>query len=45
MSFIDKVKLAAELAKANFSEGIDDGYDHSTTSAGRKGLDPAVYLS
>lgn len=38
MSFIDNVKLTAELIKANFSEGIDDGYDHSTTSAGRKGL-------
>lgn len=38
MSIIDKVKLAAQLAKANFSEGIDDGYDHSTTSAGKKGL-------
>ncbi|SKB61270.1 hypothetical protein SAMN05660477_00222 [Soonwooa buanensis] len=38
MSLFENLKLTAELIKANFSEGIDDGYDHSTTSAGKKGL-------
>jgi len=35
---IDAFKLRAELLVANLKEGGDDGYDHSTTTAGEKGL-------
>ncbi|MGP4713479.1 MULTISPECIES: hypothetical protein [unclassified Psychrobacter] len=35
---IDAFKLRAELLVANLKEGGDDGYDHSTTNAGEKGL-------
>ena len=35
---IDDFKLRAELLIANLKEGGDDGYDHSTTTAGEKGL-------
>jgi len=35
---IDDFKLRAELLMANIKEGGDDGYDHSTTTAGEKGL-------
>lgn len=38
MHFFDKIKLIMTLIKANLSEGIDDGYDHATISAGKKGL-------
>lgn len=34
----DDFKLRAELLVANLKEGGDDGYDHSVSSAGRKGL-------
>lgn len=35
---IDAFKLRANLLMANIKEGGDDGYDHSTTTAGEKGL-------
>src|SRR5690606_40665376 len=35
---IDAFKLSANLLMANIKEGVDDGYDHSTTTAGEKGL-------
>ncbi|MGP5521402.1 MULTISPECIES: hypothetical protein [Psychrobacter] len=35
---LDDFKLRAELLVANLKEGSDDGYDHSTTNAGEKGL-------
>ncbi len=35
---IDDFRLRAELLIANLKEGGDDGYDHSTTTAGEKGL-------
>ncbi len=35
---IDAFKLRAELLMANLKEGGDDGYDHSITTAGEKGL-------
>lgn len=35
---LDAFKLRAELLVANLKEGGDDGYDHSTTTAGEKGL-------
>lgn len=35
---IEDFKLRAELLIANLKEGGDDGYDHSTTTAGEKGL-------
>lgn len=35
---IDAFKLRADLLMANIKEGGDDGYDHSTTNAGEKGL-------
>ena len=34
----DDFNLRAELLVANLKEGGDDGYDHSVSSAGRKGL-------
>ena len=34
----DDFKLRAELLVANLKEGGNDGYDHSVSSAGRKGL-------
>ncbi|SJM38304.1 hypothetical protein A1019T_02294 [Psychrobacter pasteurii] len=35
---IDAFKLRANLLMANIKEGGEDGYDHSTTTAGEKGL-------
>ncbi|MES1964296.1 hypothetical protein M0N77_02985 [Psychrobacter sp. AH5] len=35
---LEAFKLRAELLVANLKEGGDDGYDHSTTTAGEKGL-------
>lgn len=35
---IDAFKLRANLLMANIKEGGDDSYDHSTTTAGEKGL-------
>ena len=35
---IDAFMLRANLLMANIKEGGDDGYDHSTTTAGEKGL-------
>ncbi len=35
---IDAFRLRAELLMANIKEGGNDGYDHSTTTAGEKGL-------
>ena len=35
---IDAFKLRADLLMANIKEGGNDGYDHSTTNAGEKGL-------
>jgi len=35
---LDAFKLRAELLVANLKEGGDDGDDHSTTTAGEKGL-------
>ncbi|WP_227677784.1 hypothetical protein [Psychrobacter frigidicola] len=35
---IDDFKLRAELLIANLKEGGNDGYDHSTTTTGEKGL-------
>lgn len=35
---LDAFKLRAELLVANLKEGGDDGYNHSTTTAGEKGL-------
>lgn len=35
---LDAFKLRAELLVANLKEGGDDGYDHSITTAGEKGL-------
>ena len=38
LSLLDDVALKAQMLMANFKEGGDDGYDHSVTSAGEKGL-------
>ena len=35
---MDAFKLRADLLVANLKEGGNDGYDHSTSSAGEKGL-------
>lgn len=35
---LDDVALKAQLLMANLKEGGHDGYDHSVTSAGEKGL-------
>lgn len=35
---VEAFKLRAELLVANLKEGGNDGYDHSTTTAGAKGL-------
>ena len=35
---LDDIALKAQMLVANLKEGGDDGYDHSVTSAGEKGL-------
>lgn len=38
MDFLDDIKLKKDLIIANLKEASNDGYDHSITSAGEKGL-------
>lgn len=38
LSLLDDVALKAQMLMANLKEGANDGYDHSVTSAGEKGL-------
>src|SRR5699024_8564245 len=38
MNFLDDLKLKKDLIIANLKEAADDGYDHSSSSAGKKGL-------
>ena len=38
MDLLEDLKLKAQLLKANYKEASDDGYDHSCTTAGEKGL-------